>query len=673
MSHAAGATTGSLAKKPLAHLFVYAFDKQLTGSMELAKTDGSQSAVIVFARGEVAKIRTSVNVAYLGAVLYELGTIDEATLNMSLHELAKQKRPQGQILLEQRAITREQLADGLREQTLRKLAHLFSFGPETSFTFRSDVDLLHSYGGGHVVLTDPYPAIWRGIREFPSMDHVRDVLARVGAGACRLARGARVERFHLAREEAAAVDCLRMKAMTVAELDAVHLLPPKLTALLVYCLLITRQLEIESRSAPPRAAGGSMDTLRSAVTPPGLRMPQSRTTSRTDLQAPPRTISAPSMPAVRAPSRTDLPAQRTNTSPSMPAARTPSRSDMPGVDPISFNLRVTPAVRLPSSAAHARVQPGPPGASSSRPPAAHPSSKPPGKRSSSRPPPSKAHVSSMPPTSSSSSNRVAVELASRAKAIHDRARDVQREDHFQRLSLPRDATMEQVERAYTALTSMWDPHGLPPALESSREDCAIVVTALTEAFETLIDSRKRSEYVKNLRVGTSLLPPTLAEDLAASGADNEYDGAKKSLAKGDMELAERLAKRAQKAKPDLAGPLALLAWIEAQKSSNQGVDPTRACIVKLDRAVKLDPYCEEAFYYRAQLHKRIENHPAAMKDLKRVTTLNPGNVEAERELRIYEMRVRRNSISMQAVRPSSPPGAKAPTSPSGLFDRLLKK
>jgi hypothetical protein len=70
----------------------------------------------------------------------------------------------------------------------------------------------------------------------------------------------------------------------------------------------------------------------------------------------------------------------------------------------------------------------------------------------------------------------------------------------------------------------------------------------------------------------------------------------------------------------------------------------------LDRAVRLDDTMTEAFYWRGQLHKRIENHSAAMRDFRKVLELSPKHLEAIRELRVYEMRIRRNSISMKAVK-----------------------
>src|SRR5258706_6812942 len=182
-------STGTLAKTPLAHLFVYALDKQLTGTFELACTSG-ETATIAVVEGKVAKIRTSKAIAYLGPLLYEMGVIDDEQLNASLVDVASTRALHGRILLDRGWITHEMLGAALREQTLRKLAHLFALEPDTMFSFYPETDLLAEYGGEVGALVDPFPAIWRGIRENPSEDHVRHVVKRIGSAACRLGSGA---------------------------------------------------------------------------------------------------------------------------------------------------------------------------------------------------------------------------------------------------------------------------------------------------------------------------------------------------------------------------------------------------------------------------------------------------------------------------------------------------
>ena len=70
----------------------------------------------------------------------------------------------------------------------------------------------------------------------------------------------------------------------------------------------------------------------------------------------------------------------------------------------------------------------------------------------------------------------------------------------------------------------------------------------------------------------------------------------------------------------------------------------------LDRAIRADETLDQAYYWRGLLHKRIESHAAAVSNLRKAVQLNPKHMDALRELRVYEMRIRRNSITMKGVK-----------------------
>jgi thioredoxin-like negative regulator of GroEL len=443
---------------------VYAGDKLLSGTFEMS-TQGGESAALTVREGKVGKVRTSKPVAYLGMVLYERGILDDQELNASLALVASQRALHGSILLDRGTVTRPQLIAALREQTLRKLAYMFGFAPDTTFTFHPDTDLLSSYGGNDVEPIDPLPSIWRGIREYPPEDHVRAFLDRVGERPCGFLKGAQPLRLELEEDARAAVDELHLHPMTVAELAATRSLGRRRAELLLYCLLITKQVE------PVQAA-----------------------------------VRAESLPPVQ-------------------------------------SMRVPPATSGTQMRAAARAHTEPPRARTSRPPR----------------------------------NRASTPAPSGKPAPSGRA------------------------------------------------------------------------------LGTN--------DLSAADPKNALTKARAFLEREDVASAEHLCSRVCRAEPDNVEALALLAWIQAMNPNNQSPEAVRKSIVMLTRAIDRDEDCENALFWRAQLYKRLENHPAAIRDFKRVVALNGENLDAIRELRIYEMRVRRNSITMPAVgagaRRSSSPSVKA--------------
>jgi tetratricopeptide (TPR) repeat protein len=84
-------------------------------------------------------------------------------------------------------------------------------------------------------------------------------------------------------------------------------------------------------------------------------------------------------------------------------------------------------------------------------------------------------------------------------------------------------------------------------------------------------------------------------------------------------------------------------------------------------AIGADPMCRRAHYYRALLQKRLGEHEGAIRDLRAAVTNDPDDVDAQRELRIYEQKLRDGTVQIRSMSPF--PGKK----PDGFFERLRKK
>ncbi len=236
------------------------------------------------------------------------------------------------------------------------------------------------------------------------------------------------------------------------------------------------------------------------------------------------------------------------------------------------------------------------------------------------------------PSPGVSQTRPAVGHVDRASIIRARARAIGAETFHQRLGVGEGATRAEIERAFTALAAKWDPSALPHELGAVRDDCARVLLALGEAYQALRERR---------RDGRTETRPT----------KSAFERAKACLANGDLDEAERLAHEAHREAPDAADPMALLAWIEAQRPGRTGVAETLRSIATLDAVNHLDPLCQDALYYRAQLHSRLENHRSAFRDLRTLLEINPKHLDAMRAFRLYQFRVRSGSVRMRAVDP----------------------
>jgi hypothetical protein len=581
--------SGVLAKTPLPHLLIYANERRLRGSFVFTDEQG-EAATVVVEDGLIRKIQTRAPVAYLGRVLYELGAINEEALNDSLAELAEGGRLHGQILLAKGAITEADLEEALRDQTQRKLRHLFTLPRETTFEFLAEVDLLEAVRSDTPTV-DPYPAVWRGIREFPSWEHVQNVLLRVSRSRCRLAQTATLERFELLEDELAAAQCFGLRPMTMKELLATELLGPRLAGLLVYLLVITRQVELEKLSDAEQAAASV----------------EGHTTQ------PPRESSVEKV-AHAAVEGSPQPVARESTRES---TRVPEQAPRDGDDLYGAAVR-RPSVSTPVAAIRLSQMRAAVAASghTTTPPSALPS-----------PPPPPSPPTSLTPPSSPP---------------------------------PRDA-VSAVERGPASGSAMIPiSTSRPPPPGGSGSYPRQISFNLRSAY----DSTRRLPTASSFNEAISDLPPLSPAETALA----DFKRAEACFARKNYDRAEVLCRAAYDADPTNAEFVALLGALEAQKTDDRTPGPLERALTLLDQAVQLNDGCERAFFYRAQVLQKIGRVAEAVDDYRVAARLNPYNVDALREIRLFEMRSRRAPASSEEPKPPPSAGEKP-----GLLERFFRR
>ena len=217
-------------------------------------------------QGVPAKLRTTDGVHFLGDVMVELGLVSPEAVKASQERMAESPRLQGQILKELGAVDDARLEAGVRAQLDRKLEHLFGLPAETVFSYYDGIDALQRYGGPPTPI-DPFPALWRGVRQAPAWEHVDATLRRVGSSAVRIGPSAQLDRFQFTRVEGGALDLLRQRPMRVVDLANAKVVGPSVAQLLVYLLVITKQVDLvetPSMRAPAAAPGAAVRPVRPA-------------------------------------------------------------------------------------------------------------------------------------------------------------------------------------------------------------------------------------------------------------------------------------------------------------------------------------------------------------------------------------------------------------------------
>ena len=243
--------SGSLGGVPLAHALVYIRNKQLSGVLEL-HASVARHAALVFWRGRVLSSMTTPTIARFGTVVYELGLINAETLDATTLDSANQKRPLMDLLLERGAITEAQRDQVLVEQVRRRIQHLFTLPPSTTFTFREG----RPTSTEPLVTVDPIAPVWRGLCDFPPDARAGEVLGRIADHPLRLVSEAALELAELTPKDRALCDALTRTPMTLSQLRAASTLPTQRVDLLAYFLVIAKCVEIDgdARTSMPSSA-----------------------------------------------------------------------------------------------------------------------------------------------------------------------------------------------------------------------------------------------------------------------------------------------------------------------------------------------------------------------------------------------------------------------------------
>jgi tetratricopeptide (TPR) repeat protein len=247
----------------------------------------------------------------------------------------------------------------------------------------------------------------------------------------------------------------------------------------------------------------------------------------------------------------------------------------------------------------------------------------------------------------------------RVKELRASAQKILGVDHFAALNVSRTATPDEVKKAFIEAVKSWHPDRVPQGLEEVRPLFAKVFARLELARATITDAASRAKYIEDLAKPDAA---ATASDISSAEAGLELRKAEGMLKKNDTAAAERHLRRAVQLAPSNVECQVLLVWLQAKPDSS--VDRLRGLVVDLDRLIARDPASKRAYYFRGMILKRLDDTKKAMADFARAAELDPQNVDAARELRIYRMRQEKSE-------PKPPSGDDGGV--GGFFRKLFKK
>ncbi len=237
------------------------------------------------------------------------------------------------------------------------------------------------------------------------------------------------------------------------------------------------------------------------------------------------------------------------------------------------------------------------------------------------------------------------EIQTMRDEIQTRAALVSSQTYYEILGVESDASTAEIRKAFFRLAKSYHPdRAAKPGVEDLRETLAYLFANLSEAQNTLIDIDARESYDASLaggRHGTGAHGTPVESDEERQvrlviESDRMYQKAQVLMRKQNFEEALVMVEQALSNCPEEGEYMATHAYIKMQL----GRDSTGDMLSVFRRAIEKSPKSEKCHYYFAHALKKSGRTNEAKQHFKTVVEINPRNIEAARELRLFEIRAR---------------------------------
>lgn len=242
-------------------------------------------------------------------------------------------------------------------------------------------------------------------------------------------------------------------------------------------------------------------------------------------------------------------------------------------------------------------------------------------------------------------------LMPRWKEIEEAYGELHKRSYFEWLGVAQDASTELIKQAFLDKVKQWHPDRLPKELAELKEKVAEIFFQITQAHEVLTDPVKRKAYIDRrqdlMQRGAS--DSDQQRIMNALQADQAYRKAEFLLKTQDIVNARAQIEEALRLDPEPALYYGLYGWVlfHLTPLTEQLLNEA---LTAIDLAIRKQPRYEMAHYYRGCVLKRMGQTEEATAAFQRALELQPHLIEAQREVRLAQLR--KASAAQVAEKPS---------------------
>ena len=253
--------------------------------------------------------------------------------------------------------------------------------------------------------------------------------------------------------------------------------------------------------------------------------------------------------------------------------------------------------------------------------------------------------------------------------IEDLSAKLDSTNHFELLGVAETASAQELGTAYLGQMRRFHPDRLAGmGLGDLTAKASRIVARVNEANAVLADPKRRADYLA-ARAGN---PVEVDAAQMILGAEESFSQGDLFLKRGDFAKAAEAFAAAMQANSLEPAYKAYWAWARWAQPSAPKDRMVRETLKVLMDALAERPMFPQAHHWCGLLYKHLGQNERAEEAFRQAIAQDGSLIEAQRELRVLEMRRARITASHPAVS-DRPATASAARSKDGLFGRLLKK
>lgn len=247
-------------------------------------------------------------------------------------------------------------------------------------------------------------------------------------------------------------------------------------------------------------------------------------------------------------------------------------------------------------------------------------------------------------------------------------------DYYELLGVAPDAIPSVIQAAFFQLAKKWHPDRLGPDMAEVRDLATKVFARMSEAHQILSDASRRKEY-DDLRKDGGGGAEDQEQVQRVLRAATAFQKAEVLMKRNNFVAALDEARKAVELDPSQADYIALLAWIESTQLNANLED----ILARIEKAQRMEINNLRIRWYRGSILKRLGKNGKAIGDFRFIVEMDPRHTDAQREIRLYEMRkaeMKRTGQKSISDRPSGQPPATSSAPPSvkpGGFGKWFKR